>query len=156
MRQADRAPDAGVKQPLSDARRRQIAQIQIARKDLAMDEGTYRAVLVRVTGERSLTQLDLSGLERVVAEMRRLGFMPSGKRPVSKQPHVRKVYAIWTSMASLLEDSSRAALRSFVLRQTGVASPDWLDGAQANKAIEGLKAWRARLAAGAKDTSHAG
>ncbi len=139
---------AAPRAPLDLARNRQIAQIQIARKDLVLDESTYRAVLVRVTGERSLTLLDLRGLERVVAEMRRLGFTPSGKRPAARQPHVRKIYALWTSMASLLGDSSHGALSAFVQRQTGVAAPEWLDGVQANKVTEGLKAWKARLVNG--------
>jgi phage gp16-like protein len=131
--------------PADIARGRKIAQIHIAKKDLAMDEATYRAVLVRVTGERSLTALSYASLVNVVEEMCRLGFTPSGTRPMARHPHVRKVYAMWTSMAPLVDDSSHAALGAFVKRQVGVDSPEWLDGVQANKVIEGLKAWKQRL-----------
>ena len=127
------------------ARRNKIAQIQIARKDLAIEEGAYREMLIRITGKRSLTDLDLSGLERVVAELRRVGWKPGGKRPIAKQAHVRKVYAIWGSMRELVDDPSVTALRAFVKRQTGVDQPEWLDGEQGNLVIEGLKAWRRRL-----------
>ena len=136
--------------PLEIARRNKIAQIQIARKDLAIEEGAYREMLVRITNKRSLTELDLAGLERVVAELRRVGWKPGGKRPIAKQAHVRKVYAIWGSMRELLEDPSIAALRAFVKRQTGMDQPEWLDGEQGNLVIEGLKAWRRRLAVKAK------
>jgi phage gp16-like protein len=155
MRQADPtrrvkpAPREGETSPLARARSRQIAQCQIARKELQMDESTYRAVLVRVTGKRSLRDCDLSELEKVVAEMRRLGWRPTGSRPIARQPHVRKVYAMWTSMALLLEDASHSALCAFCKRQTGVEMPEWLDGHQANKVIEGLKAWSGRPVGGA-------
>jgi phage gp16-like protein len=131
--------------PAEIARGRKIAQIHIAKKDLAMDEGTYRAVLVRVTGERSLTALNYASLVKVVEEMTRLGFVASGTRPMARHPHVRKVYACWTAMAPLLSDPSHAALGAFVKRQVGVDSPEWLDGVEANKVIEGLKAWKKRL-----------
>jgi phage gp16-like protein len=145
MRQAEVLSGPDLPAPVRGARRRQIAQVQIARKALGMDETTYRAVLARVTGHDSLTACDLAALERAVAEMRRLGWEPTGKRPLARQAHVRKVYAIWTSMAGLVDDPSQDALRAFVVRQTGVTSPEWLDGVQANKVVEGLKAWRARL-----------
>lgn len=127
------------------ARTKRIQQVQIARKQMAMDEATYRAVLVRITGERSCTALDSAKLDRVIAEMKRLGWRPTGHRPTARHAHVRKVYAIWTSMAPLLDDPSQPALRAFVVRQTGVTSPEWLDGQQGNLVIEGLKAWRRRL-----------
>jgi phage gp16-like protein len=131
--------------PADIVRSRKLAQIHIARKDMAMDESTYRAVLVRVTGKRSLTELDAAGLGRVVDEMQRLGWKPTGKRPMARHAHVRKVYAMWTSMATLVNDPSHQALAAFVLRQVGVASPEWIDGQQAFKVIEGLKAWKQRL-----------
>lgn len=38
---------------MKDAKRTLIAKIHIAKKDLAMDDATYRDVLVRVTGKDS-------------------------------------------------------------------------------------------------------
>jgi hypothetical protein len=60
-------------------------------------------------------------------------------------PHVRLIFALWTEMKPHLENSSEAALCSFCKRQTGVERPEWLDARQANKVIEGLKAWGTRL-----------
>jgi hypothetical protein len=56
-------------------------------------------------------------------------------------------------MKPLLEHGNHTALLAFVKRQTGVDNPEWLDGAQANKVIEGLKAWHARLVSSAEKRS---
>ena len=128
-------------------RRALVAKVHIARKDLAMEEGSYRALLLRVAGSDSAATCTDQQLIAVVDEFKRLGWTPTGKRPTSRHPHVRKVYAVWGDMKGLLSDPSRKALDSFVHRQTGMSSPEWLDGPQANKVTEGLKAWRARLVA---------
>ena len=47
-------------------RRALIAKIKIAQKELGLDDGTYRAVLERVTGMRSCTECSIPELERVV------------------------------------------------------------------------------------------
>jgi hypothetical protein len=62
------------------------------------------------------------------------------------------IYAIWADIRPLLEDAGDEALRGFVRRQTksavhpdGVDAPEWLNGTDAAKVIEGLKGWLARL-----------
>lgn len=125
-------------------RRGLLARVHIARKELALHEDSYRAILARVAGQDSASAIDDAGLKRVIAEFERLGLKPA-RRPISKKPHVRKVFAIWSSMRELVRDPSPAGLRAFVARQTGVADPEWLGPAQANAVTEGLKAWRARL-----------
>ena len=133
--------------PLPQDRRALLSKIHIARKDLALDEDSYRGLLMRITGEVSAKDCADQALMAVLEEFTRLGWTAKGKRPASRHPHVRKVYAVWGDMKGLVADSSSAALNAFVLRQTGVSSPEWLDGPQANKVTEGLKAWRARLQA---------
>ncbi len=51
-------------------------------------------------------------------------------------------YVLWGELdrAGALHNGSRGALHSFVSRQTGVASPEWLTASQANQVTEGLKA----------------
>ncbi|ELK67425.1 TPA: phage protein GemA/Gp16 family protein, partial [Neisseria meningitidis] len=41
-------------------RRALIAKIKIAQKELGLDDGTYRAVLERVTDKRSCADMDVS------------------------------------------------------------------------------------------------
>lgn len=126
----------------SGLRRALIARVHVARKELALTEESYRAVLARITGRESAAALDLAQLRAVIQEFERLGLKPLVKR--SPKPHVRKVFALWAAMKPHLSDPSREALRAFVKRQTGVADPEWLTPAQANQVTEGLKAWRVR------------
>lgn len=61
-------------------RNQQLSKIHIAKKDLALDDDTYRALLSRVTGKSSAK--DLSPLEsaKVLRELERLGWKPKQGR----------------------------------------------------------------------------
>lgn len=137
--------------PSNPARGRLYAKLHIARKELNLDDDSYRAVLVRVGGHYSAKEMSPSQIEAVLAEFVRLGWKPkpapSGRRtPDSAKPYVRKVYAIWNEMAPMLDSGgTREALRAFVQRQTGVSAPEFLDAEQATLVVEGLKVWKARL-----------
>ncbi len=127
-------------------RRGALAKLHVARSQLALTEDSYRAILQRVAGVASAAQTTDAQLLALLAEMRRFGFRD---RPAvtDAAPHLRKIYALWHDIAPLLTDGSHAALFAFCQHQTGLARPEWLDGRRANKLIEGLKAWRARLRA---------
>jgi len=139
--------------PAAASRKAMVAKVHIARKELALDEGTYRAVLRRVTGSESTAACTDAQLEAAIAEFRRLGWKPKAgaKRGRSAKPYVRMIYGIWGDLKPYLADGSEDALRAFVQRQTksrltpqGISAPEFLDGPQANRVIEGLKAWLAR------------
>ena len=125
-------------------RRALLARLHLAKKELALHDDSYRAVLLRIAGHDSAASIDDAGLVRVIAEFGRLGWKPRGFRPGSKKPHVRKVWAVWGSMKGLVRQPDAAGLRGYVLRMTGVGDPEWLTGEQANVVVEGLKAWRRR------------
>ncbi len=136
----------------SGDRRGMLAKVHIAKKQMALADEDYRAVLLRVTGQRSSATCSDAQLHVLLAEFKRLGWRETGARRRSGKPHVRKIYAIWGDMRGLLEHADDDALRSFVRRQTksaanpdGIGSPEWLGPNDANKVILGLKAWRARL-----------
>lgn len=141
-------------------RRPMLAKVHIARKEMGLDEESYRAILRRVLSpglKPELQRESLAGaadaeLERVMDEFKRLGWTPKRRAtPLSSKPHVRMIYAIWKDMAPLLQSGgTREALRAFVQRQTEVSAPEFLDPAQGTLVIEGLKAWRARLQRGGK------
>lgn len=141
-------------------RRARLAKIHIARKQLAMADESYRALLHRITGKETSAALDLVQLDAVLQEFKRLGFhggAPRRWRAQSQKPHVRKVLALWHSLRPYLRDGSDGALRSFVRRQTrsdlhpqGISDPAFLNPEDANLVIEGLKAWKRRLKAAAK------
>jgi Protein of unknown function (DUF1018) len=147
-------------QPGGD-RRAMLAKVHIAKKHMALADDDYRAVLLRVTGHSSSVECSDAELHVLLSEFKRLGWKETGSGRTSAKAHVRKVYAIWHDMRGLIEHADDDALRSFVQRQTkgvknpdGIGSPEWLDPVEANKVIEGLKAWRARLLR-AKEAAHA-
>ncbi|MBM9400355.1 regulatory protein GemA [Gluconacetobacter azotocaptans] len=135
--------------PSNPARGALYAKLHIARKELALDDDSYRAVLLRVGQHRSAKDMSVPQIEAVLREFQRLGWKPKpgGRRtPDSAKAYVRKIFAIWNDMAPLLASGgTREALRAFVERQTGVSAAEFLDGEQAQKVVEGLKAWKVRL-----------
>ncbi|MEI6160143.1 MAG: regulatory protein GemA [Roseococcus sp.] len=137
------------------SRKAMLAKIHIARKDLALSDESYADILRRKTGMESAAGLSDQQLDRVLGEFKRLGWKPKkGRTGTSKHAQIRMIHAVWKDICGLGIDAEdeAAALRSFTARQTktlanpaGVADPAWLDSTQANKVLEGLKAWRTRL-----------
>lgn len=129
-------------------------KVQIAKKQMQLADEDYRAVLERVTGRRSSTECDARQLDVLLAEFRRLGWKPAeGKagKPRSAKPQVRMIYAVWADLRPFVAAHTDDTLRAFVRRQTktpatpdGVDAPEFLDAEQANKVLEGLKAWLRR------------
>jgi phage gp16-like protein len=77
------------------------AVIQIAKKELAMDDDAYRALLLRVTGKSSSKDLTDKERDQVVAEFTRLGFVKKATKRkampsvgVDRQPRMRKIHAL--------------------------------------------------------------
>lgn len=131
------------------------AKLHIAQKELGLDEDSYRDILQRVGGCYHAKDMSISGLEAVLKEFKRLGWKPkpgTRRTPESVKGQVRMIYGIWKDLEPYVRASDKlAALRSFVQRQTktvanpqGVSAPEFLDAAQANRVIEGLKDWLRR------------
>jgi len=57
-------------------RNRELAQIHIAKVQLALDDETYRAMLWTVARVKSAGDLDFTGRKRVLEHMRARGFTP--------------------------------------------------------------------------------
>lgn len=130
------------------SRKKLLAQLHIARKDMALEEESYRALLYRVTGQTSAKELTDAQMKAVISEFERLGWNKERfKRfAAGNRPDIRKVFAIWGSLRDHLEcRGSRAGLRAFVERQIGVSDPNFLNPAQARQMIEALKAMQRRM-----------
>jgi len=124
-----------------------IAAIHVAKKQLGLDEDTYRAVLVRVTGKNSAGKMTPAEQHAVVQELRRQGFKP-GKRGL-EGPFAAKLQALWIAAWNLgiVRDRKDSAMLAFVKRQTGIDHTRFLIYPEdAAKAIDALKAWMAREA----------
>lgn len=67
------------------------AKIHIAKAELAMADADYRAMLQRVCNKTSCARMNRAELDAVLAEMRRLGFVPQKpqpREPAGRQPLV--------------------------------------------------------------------
>lgn len=99
-----------------------LAKVHIAKKDLGLDDETYRDILTRVTGKASSKGLSDGQLDAVLAEFKRLGWKQKSTtgRKISDKPHVKKVWAVWRDMCreGIPRDTTDAALKTFVRRMT--------------------------------------
>lgn len=137
-------------------RRAAVVKVQIARRDLALDDDTYRAMLSRLTGETSASACTDAQLGVVLDELKAKGWKPKVIAGGRKAPRIKpaqadqavakKARALWISLHQLgvVEDPSEAALEAFARRQLGVDRLRWAVPSEAFRLIEALKAWADR------------
>ncbi|PCI03870.1 MAG: hypothetical protein COB78_05815 [Hyphomicrobiales bacterium] len=125
-----------------------LARIHIAKKDLGLDDDTYRAVLVRVTGKSSAGDMSPKEHQAVIDEFINLNWKPGRRnwKAASKKAYVRKIWAIWGDLKKrgIWKSKSRESLIAFVLDLTNRDDPEFLTAGEANKVIEALKAMERR------------
>jgi phage gp16-like protein len=129
-----------------------LAKVAIARKELGLDEETYRAVLTRLTGQDSAKACTDRQLGLVLDEFKAKGWKPHAKvlarntkLRLVDPPAVRKARALWISLHQLgvVRDRTDAALESFAVKQIGKPLRE-ADAARVYKLIEALKAMAER------------
>lgn len=128
-----------------------LAAIHVAKKKLGLDDDTYRAVLLRVTGKSSAADLDERERQSVLEEFRRTGFTKAARTSRTKLEgrFAKKLQALWIAGWNLgvVQDRGDTALIAFVKRQTGIDHVRFVRHPEdADKAIEALKAWLTREA----------
>ena len=129
-------------------RQRLIKLIHIAQKQLALDEGDYRAFLEGSTGgKRSCAECTGIELKHAYEGLKRLGFKPSIPDGASlpnaaDNAQVNLIRSMWLDLGrrGIVRNGAEAALNNFVKRQTGVERVEWLYSKRANQVIEALKA----------------
>ncbi|MBX3580807.1 MAG: regulatory protein GemA [Rhizobiaceae bacterium] len=124
-----------------------ISAIHVAKKQLGLDDDTYRSMLKVVTGKTSARDMTPAEQHAVVQELRRRGFKP-GKKGL-EGPFARKLQALWIAAWNLgiVRDRKDSAMLAFIRRQTGIDHTRFLlDAEDADKAIEALKSWMNREA----------
>lgn len=93
-------------------------KIQIARRQLAIEDGDYRDLLERVTGKRSSTKMTRAELARVLKEMKALGFREQAKsqrRPHAPRQDQAYIHVLWRKLADAGHvDLGRQALNRFI------------------------------------------
>jgi phage gp16-like protein len=127
-----------------------IAAIHVAKKQLGLDDDTYRAKLMKITGESSVKNMSEAQRQKVLTVFRNEGFAPAGavRRPSGAPKltgkYAKKLQALWIAGYNLgiVRDRDDAALVAFIKRQTGIEHERWLRFADdARKVIEALKGW---------------
>lgn len=155
-RHFDQDADSGNQQ-----RVRLIRLIHVGRRDLRLDDDSYRAILRTHGGSESSALMSVGQLQRVVDYLKRQGFTvttkPKPTRHVAKgrraglttviladDPQSQKARALWLMLHAIGEvrDPSETALQAFAKRQCGVDRLEWVR--DANPLIEALKAWALR------------
>lgn len=144
--------------PAKGLRERELAMIHLAKKDLGLDDETYREMLWTVARVRSAKDLDITGRRHVLEHLKSRGWKhrpPRRAQPgaarMADDPQSRMIRGLWIELAAvgLVRDRSERALAAFVARQTGVDRLEWLNVYQASQVIEALKLWLTRASRGA-------
>lgn len=126
----------------------EIMLIKIGVNKLGIDESTERDMYFALTGQRHASKMDHAQRDKVLRHLQTRGFKVT-KRLASHPADdavSAKIRSLWANMASdgIVRDGSEAGLRSFVRRQTGVQTVEWLSSDQAKSVIVALKSWRGR------------
>jgi len=93
-----------VSPPAAAVRRRQLAAIHCAKRDLALADDDYRDLLRRLTGARSAGDLDAQGRQKVMRHFEAAGWRPRGRRDRSpprnlqSRGQLRKIHALLADM----------------------------------------------------------
>lgn len=132
-------------------RKSKLAQIHIAKAQLAMDDDSYRAMLKRVAGADSAKELPDWKLDNVIKELKRLGFksaVTKQNRTLADDAQSSMIRGLWLELSDMgvVRNRSEEALARYVKRMAKVDALQWLSTKQASNIIESLKAWIEREA----------
>lgn len=145
---------------LSSARRTTLIKlIHVAKRELRMDEPTYRTLLLSAGGHESLSAMGIPAMDAVLERMKRDGFKVRPKasgRPLAINPGASKARALWLFLHALGEvrDPSEKAMAAYVARIAKVDDLRWTRGSRLVDAqyrgrmelvIETLKKWAMRV-----------
>ncbi len=136
--------------PAADIRKRELAQIHIAKAALGLDDETYRDMLWTVARVRSASELDWAGRKQVLDHFKACGWnnRPAKQtRQLAGDPQSKMIRALWLDLheAGAVRDASEQALASYVRRITKKDALQWLSVKEARRVIETLKQWLARF-----------
>lgn len=136
-----------------------IRLIHVAKRELALDEETYRAALaLAVPGKTSAKDMTTVELEKALEALKKKGFQirrTAGSRPLADDAQSKKLRALWLEMAAqgIVKRAEESALAAYVKRLTGVDALQWLNTDQASRVIETLKKWQTRELKRTKDAA---
>lgn len=136
-----------------DARQRLYKLLQVGKREVAMSDDDYRALLARhgateVDGRPSASTLSISQLEQALESLKRAGFRPRRGKPHYdwRQPRIDKAYALWCALydGQVVRDRQFTAFERWSRSLTKSAKLEWADSHALNAVIEALKSWASR------------
>jgi phage gp16-like protein len=120
--------------------------VQIAKRDLGLDDGDYRALLFDLTGYSSATQCSVTQLNSVLDHFRSRGWKHKAKGNAryaaqADHPTAGKARALWLSLWHLGEvpTKNEEGLEGFARKQIGCERLQWANQGHSYKLIEALK-----------------
>lgn len=124
---------------------KRIALLHVAKKQLSMSDDDYRALLNRVAGVNSSTLLTAEAFERLMLELKRLGFTSSsaskqfGQRPGMASPaQIALMRQLWRRYYKD-DDRNEVALNRWLFKFHGVSALRFIDEKKANAVLVALK-----------------
>lgn len=119
-----------------------LSKIHIAKKDLCLDDDTYRALLQRVSGVRSAKDLSPRQIDAVLQEFDRLGWQSAPAKQAGRKiatPATDRKKLMGKVNAFLAEsERSWAYADGLALRMFKVERVEWLDAEQLHKMVAAL------------------
>ena len=147
-----------MKETHAQKKRRLIKLIHVAKGQLMLADGDYRALLANAScGKTSSTKLSVDELDTVLRQLKARGFVVTTKAQAAHgkadipvhdgRDQIEMIRGLWLELHRLgaVRDPSERALAKFVQRHTGIAYQGWLGIDNAIKIIEHLKKWKQRV-----------
>lgn len=128
----------------ASARARELAAIHVAKKQLGLDDETYRLMLWSVARVRSAADLDHAGRQAVLDHLRARGFRPG--RAGRPRPAPDRAGLVGKIRALLIAGGHRpdAYADAMARRMFGVARYEWLRADQLHRLVAALEIDRRR------------
>ena len=126
-------------------RNSQLAKIHKAKKSLGLDESTYRALLMRVTGKNSCAYMTSAERNLVIADFVRLGFKyeqtEERKAAFAGKPKNLAEVPMLKKVEALLADSRRpwSYAHAMAKQMFSVVRVEWLRPDQLHKLVSALQ-----------------
>lgn len=120
-----------------------LAKVHIARKELALQDDAYRAILTQLTGKASAKDLDDAALEKVLTHFRKCGWQAktAAKQHGQRPQTVKSRQAYLDKIEALLADAGRHwnYAQALPTRMFGVEKLEWCDDDQVRSVMVALE-----------------
>ena len=134
-----------------------MARIHIAKKELALDDDSYRSIISSVSpGKTSAKELTMKELAALIEAFKTKGWKP--KRPARKKgidtaatdfraKRIWLIKKIWGNLenAGVLNDPTQAGLEKYCTKYMLGDKLEWASSDELNSIVSALKGWERRV-----------